>query len=78
MVWVRCAVQVVVNMSMHPASTHPLLHVHVLLQGTERVPIAPQGMPFDWHLRPALSSRTMSQRAYTVMNGQGLQPRSAT
>lgn len=34
------------------------------LQAGERVPVAYQGLPFDWHLRPALQSRVNStQRA---------------
>jgi hypothetical protein len=34
------------------------------LQAGERVPVAYQGLPFDWHLRPALHSRINSiQRA---------------
>eukprot|EP00878_Enallax_costatus_P046048 GHUV01055635.1.p1 GENE.GHUV01055635.1~~GHUV01055635.1.p1 ORF type:complete len:269 (+),score=46.00 GHUV01055635.1:735-1541(+) len=41
--------------------------------GTERVPIAPQGMPFDWHLKPALAARTLSERPMSFMNGHSVE-----
>lgn len=47
--------------------------VAVLMQGTERVPIASQGMPFDWHLQPALTTRTLSQRQASFRNGHSVE-----
>lgn len=40
-----------------------------VLQGAERVPTAPQGLPFDWHRRPAFQGRTLSQRMSAVTAG---------
>ncbi|WIA19221.1 hypothetical protein OEZ85_003861 [Tetradesmus obliquus] len=37
--------------------------------GAERVPTAPQGLPFDWHRRPAFQGRTLSQRMSAVTAG---------
>ena len=32
--------------------------VHSLLQATPVVETKPQGLPFDWHLRPVVSKRS--------------------